>query len=309
MARAKKTSSTQPHSASPSSLVKAAAKAQKARDRLGSDNVKAAVTLSGAASLFTNIYIAMGFFMRLAEKPLGEAEQRALESRGREFFGKLGVNEDLSDPGTQTEVVVSVPFNQLERLDVLYALGLKGSARSVARGFLELRGAADIDRLTPLVADMGGQISIIERPPAPVAAETSAAGPAAEPNGVATLVAEPQTAAVGSTGATIAPQPESNPSATASQSEPPGGEAVADAGGTTPASAKIIEAVTAVLTNKDPEKTETNPVPPFLRQDRAGSSSQAFSAATRPAPVFKPAARPIVPPNPFAKPPGTAGSR
>jgi hypothetical protein len=68
-------------------LVKAAAKAQKARDRLGSDNVKAAVTLSGAASLFTNIYMAMGFFMRLAEKPLGEAEQRALESRGREFFG------------------------------------------------------------------------------------------------------------------------------------------------------------------------------------------------------------------------------
>jgi hypothetical protein len=136
----------------------------------------------------------------------------------------------------------------------------------------------------------------------------SPAGPAAEPDGAATLVVEPQTAAVGSGGATIAPQPADHPLATASQSEPSGGAAADDAGGTTPASAKITEAVTAFLANKDPEKTETNPVPPFLRQDRAGSSSQAFSAATRPAPVFKPAARPIVPPNPFAKPPGTTGS-
>lgn len=310
MAKAKKTTTPPSNTASPKNLVRAAAKAKKAHERLGSDNVKAALPLSGAAHLFTNIYMAMGFFMRLAEKPIGEAEQRALEARGREFFGKLGVHEDLTDPGTQTEVVVSVPSNQLERLDALYALGLKGSARSVARGFIELRGAAEIDKLRPLVAEMGGRVAVVERPPAPVVPEAGAPGPAAESDVVADPVDGPQNADVSPSAATIAAQPDSKHSDPAAYNEPSAGEASKDAQAASPVSAKIAEAVTAVLSNKETEKSDANPVPPFLRQDGDGQSSQGLSAATKQPPAFRPGVqRPIVPPNPNARLPGSTGPR
>ncbi len=76
----------------------------------------------------------------------------------------LGVVETAEDIGDQTEVIVSVPMMQQDALAALHALELKRTSMSTSRGYVELRGVAAIETLKPLVAEMEGVLTTVERP-------------------------------------------------------------------------------------------------------------------------------------------------
>lgn len=144
--------------------IKAGNRSRLAMKRAGLENIKQAFKLHDIEDRFANVYAAVGFASSIAAQPFTARQIHEFEAIGRARLAALGVVETAEDIGDRTEVIVSVPMAQQDALAALYALGLKRTAMSTSRGYVELRGAAAIGTLKPLVSEIGGVLTIVERP-------------------------------------------------------------------------------------------------------------------------------------------------
>ncbi len=144
--------------------IKAGNKSRLAMKRAGLENIKQAFKLCDIEDRFANVYAAVGFASSIAAKAFTTKQINEFEATGRAKLAGLGVVEMGDDVGDETEVLVSVPIAQQDALTALYALGLKRTSMSTTRGYVELRGAAALETVKLLVADMRGVLTIVERP-------------------------------------------------------------------------------------------------------------------------------------------------
>ncbi len=144
--------------------IKAGNRSRLAMKRAGLENIKQAFKLYDIEDRFANVYAAVGFASSVAAQQFTQKQMQEFEAIGRSKLAALGVVDTTEDIGDRTEVVVSVPMTQQDGLTALYALGLKRTGMSTSRGYVELRGAAVLETLKPLVAEMGGVLTAIERP-------------------------------------------------------------------------------------------------------------------------------------------------
>ncbi len=166
MPRRKKTSAPDVAKAIATSAdpIKAGNRSRLAMKRAGLENIKQAFKLYDIEERFANVYAAVGFAGSIAAQPFSAKHIYEFETIGRARLAALGVVETADDIGDRTEVIVSVPITQQDALTALYALGLKRTGMSTSRGYVELRGAAAIETLKPLVAEMEGVVTTVERP-------------------------------------------------------------------------------------------------------------------------------------------------
>jgi hypothetical protein len=146
--------------------IKAGNRSKLAMKRAGLENIKQSFKLYDIEERFADVYVAVGFASSIAAKPFTPRDINEFKVIGRAKLASLGVVETPDDVGDRTEVIVSLPLTQQDGLTTFYALGLKRSGLSTTRNFVELRGAAVIETLRPLVASMGGVLTVIERPAA-----------------------------------------------------------------------------------------------------------------------------------------------
>lgn len=144
--------------------IKAGNRSRLAMKRAGLENIQQACRLYDIEDRFANVYVAVGFADSISTQPFTSTQIHEFEAVGRARLAALGVVETSEDICDRTEVIVSLPITQQEGLAKLYALGLKRTGMSTSRGYVELRGAAAIETLKPLVAEMGGVLTAIERP-------------------------------------------------------------------------------------------------------------------------------------------------
>jgi hypothetical protein len=147
--------------------IKAGNRSRLAMKRAGLENIKQAFKLFDIEDRFANVYAAVGFASSIAAMPFTAKQIHEFETIGRAKLAALGVVETAKDIGDQIEVIASVPITQQDALAALYALGLKRTGISTSRGFVELRGAAVIETLQPLITSMGGVLTRVERPAMP----------------------------------------------------------------------------------------------------------------------------------------------
>ncbi len=166
MPRRKKTSPRDVTKATATSAdpIKAGNRSRLAMKRAGLENIKQAFKLYDIEDRFANVYAAVGFASLIAAQAFTTRQINELETIGRARLAALGVIDMADDIGDRTEVIVSVPIVQQDALTALYALGLKRTGVSTAKGYVELRGAAALGTVKPLVAEMGGVFTIVERP-------------------------------------------------------------------------------------------------------------------------------------------------
>ncbi len=166
MPRRKKTSTPDVTNAIATSAdpIKAGNKSRLAMKRAGLENIKQAFKLCDIEDRFANVYAALGFASSIAAQAFTTRQINEFEATGRAKLAELGVVEMGDDIGDKTEVIVSVPIAQQDALTALYALGLKRTGVSTTKGYVELRGAAALETVKLLVADMRGVLTIVERP-------------------------------------------------------------------------------------------------------------------------------------------------
>jgi hypothetical protein len=166
MPRKKKTSAPDVGKAIATSAdpIKAGNRSRNAMKRAGLENINQAFKLSDIADCFANVYIAVGFAYSIAAQPFTQEQIHEFETVGRARLAAFGVVETLEDTGNRTEVIVSLPIKQQDGLAALFALGLKRTGIWTSRGYIELRGAAALETLKPLVAEMEGVLTVVERP-------------------------------------------------------------------------------------------------------------------------------------------------
>jgi hypothetical protein len=154
--------------------IRSANRARRALKRAGAENIRQAFKLFDVDDRFASVHIAIGFASSIAAQPFTHKQLSEFETIGRAQLASLGVVEVSEKDGDRTEVIVSVPLAKQDGLVALYAQGLKRTAISTSRGFVEVRGAAVIETLRPMVAALGGVITTIERPVVALADETAA---------------------------------------------------------------------------------------------------------------------------------------
>ena len=146
-------------------VMKAANKAKQALDRAGLSNFVEAMKLHGLGAIFVNPHVAAGFAAELAAKLPSKAQLQAYEAKGRTILEALGANDlAMIDLGSRKEVVVSIPLDSLDKIEALIVHGLKRSATSRSRNYVELRGVCDVDAIQTLVEAARGVLNIVERP-------------------------------------------------------------------------------------------------------------------------------------------------
>jgi hypothetical protein len=177
--------------------IKAGNRSRLAMKRAGLENIKQAFKLFDIEDRFANVYAAVGFASSIAAQPFTAMQISEFEMIGRAKLATLGVVESAEDIGDQIEVIVSVPITQQNALAALYALGLKRTGISTSRGFVELRGAAVLETLQPLITSIGGVLTRVERPAMPAIepqtspeADTATLPTVSEPASVSTETAE-----------------------------------------------------------------------------------------------------------------------
>lgn len=144
--------------------IKAGNRSRLAMKRAGLENIQQACRLYDIEDRFANVYVAVGFADSISVQHFTQKQIHEFEAVGRARLAALGVVETSEDIGDRTEVIVSLPMSQQDGLAAYYALGLKRTGMSTSKGFVELGGAAAINTLKPLVAEMGGILTIVQRP-------------------------------------------------------------------------------------------------------------------------------------------------
>jgi hypothetical protein len=144
--------------------IKAGNRSRHAMKRAGLQNIQQACKLYDIEDRFANVYVAVGFADSISAQRFTQKQIHDFETIGRARLAALGVAETSEDIGNRTEVIVSLPITQQDGLAAFYALGLKRTGVWTSRGYSELRGAAVLETLKPLVAEMSGVLTVVERP-------------------------------------------------------------------------------------------------------------------------------------------------
>lgn len=120
--------------------IKAGNRSRLAMKRAGVENIKQSFKLCDIEDRFANVYAAVGFATSIAAQHFIQKQMHEFEAIGRSKLAALGVVETSEEIGDRTEVVVSLPLMDRDGLTAFYALGLKRTGMSTAKGYVELLG-------------------------------------------------------------------------------------------------------------------------------------------------------------------------